>query len=266
MIMAPSRTRMDFPDSFRDFLEEKYHQYNQRTFIEEDPILIPHSFNQKEDVEISGYLAATIAWGRRDIIIRNAKALMARMDLAPFDFVMHASEAELGKLEGFVHRTFNGIDARSLVLGLRHLYRHHSGMEAAFIASQNGEEPAFSAIEQFRALMLSTAGFAARSAKHIASPARGSSAKRINMFLRWMVRKDNRGVDLGLWNCLKPGDLICPLDVHTGNVARKLDLLHRKQNDWKAALELTRNLRKLDPKDPVKYDFSLFGLGIYEGF
>lgn len=251
-------------EALRGLLDEAYDRYNQPDFIEEDPISIPHQFRQKEDIEISGFLTALIAWGKRVMIMRNAQGLVERMDLAPYEFVMQASEEELARLDGFVHRTFNAIDARALVLALRRVYQEEGGLERIFV---NGltetSENVYAALTSARTQLLTGTDFPKRSQKHVANPATGSSAKRINMYLRWMVRKDKRGVDFGIWKGIGMHQLICPLDVHTGNVGRKLGLLTRKQNDWKAALELTNALRTFCPEDPVKYDFSLFGLGAY---
>lgn len=248
----------------KEFLDEMHDRYNRPEFIGEDPICIPHSFSRKEDIELSGFFAALIAWGRRDIIINNARRLMDLMDQAPYAYVMEAGERELDRLEGFVHRTFNAVDCRTLVLALRALYRDHQGLEGAFLVA--GAEDTAPGIMKMRGLLTETTDFPDRTHKHLANPSRGSSAKRLNMYLRWMVRKDKRGVDFGIWEKISPAILVCPLDVHTGNVARELGLLTRKQNDWKAAMELTRALREFDPADPVKYDFSLFGLGVNEGF
>ncbi|WNJ20165.1 TIGR02757 family protein [Pontibacter sp. G13] len=247
-------------------LDEKYAEYNQPTFIEEDPIRIPHQFDRKEDIEISGFLSALIAWGRRSMIIQNAERLMERMDWAPHQFVMHANEDELGRLSGFVHRTFNEVDARGLVLSLRSVYEQHGGLNQIFAAGISpDDEDVYHGIIHAREILLSHPKLQGRTHKHVANPAKGSSAKRINMYLRWMVRPNSAGVDFGIWEGISPSQLICPLDVHTGNVARALGLLTRKQNDWKAASELTQNLRAFHPEDPVRYDFSLFALGVYEG-
>ncbi|MEO0471426.1 MAG: TIGR02757 family protein [Bacteroidota bacterium] len=255
------------PADLRLLLDQKHDQFNAPDFIREDPISIPHQFSQKEDIEIAGFLSALIAWGRRSMIIQNARKLVQIMDMAPFEFVMKASGEELSRLDDFVHRTFNGIDAKALVLALRHVYADHDGLESIFAKGiQPEDDTVINAILHARKCLTSVPDFPDRSHKHLANPAKGSSAKRINMFLRWMVRQDNRGVDFGLWKSIDPALLICPLDVHTGNVGRKLGLLQRKQNDWKAAAELTASLRTYCPEDPVRYDFSLFGLGIYEGF
>lgn len=254
-------------EELRDLLDEKYLLFNTPAFIDEDPVSIPHLFTQKEDIEISGFLTALIAWGRRASIISNAQKLVSLMDMAPYDFVMNATDDDLSSLQGFVHRTFNAEDCTALMRGLRHIYRHHGGLEGVFANGLDKQsEDVYGAIIHARAAISAVEEFPARTHKHLANPAKGSSAKRINMYLRWMVRKDHGGVDFGLWKRISMRQLICPLDVHTGNVARKLGLLTRKQNDWKAAAELTGNLRKFDPDDPVKYDFSLFGLGVYEGF
>lgn len=232
--------------------------------MEDDPVQIPHMYSQKEDIEISGLFSAVIAWGQRVTIIKNATALMARMDHAPYEYVMHANEAELRRLEGFVHRTFNSIDARAIVLGLRKVYQEDGGLEQIFVEGlKTGDDSVFHAIVHARNMLSSREDFPKRTHKHLANPAKGSSAKRLNMFLRWMVRDDKQGVDFGIWKKIPASLLVCPLDVHTGNVARKIGLLQRKQNDWKAASELTQNLKMYCPEDPVKYDFALFGLGVY---
>lgn len=249
-------------NELKDFLEEKVALYNNPNFIESDPIQIPHLYTLKEDIEISGFLAATIAWGNRKMIINNAKKMMDLMGNSPFDFVMNHSESQLETLERFVHRTFNGNDFVDFVKGLQHIYNNHGGLETVF-SKQN---PTMQhTISEFKQLFFEIP-HETRTEKHISDPLIGSAAKRINMYLRWMVRNDNKGVDLGIWKSISPSLLSCPLDVHSGNVARKLDLLTRKQNDAKAVAELDENLRKLDPNDPVKYDFALFGLGVFEGF
>ena len=246
-------------------LDEKLLEFNRPHFISADPICIPHRYSRKEDIEIAGLLAATISWGRRDLIVRAAGRMMELLWDAPYDFVMGASERELGGLDTFVYRTFQGGDLRSMVTGLRKIYALDGGLEQVMRLEPEDIDTS-GGILRYRDKMLESPGFTLRTAKHIADPSTGSSAKRLNMFLRWMVRKDGAGVDFGIWKSMRPDQLICPLDVHTGNVGRKLGLLTRKQNDWKAALELTEALRKMDPKDPVKYDFSLFGLGIFDGF
>jgi uncharacterized protein (TIGR02757 family) len=245
----------------KDFLEEKHDQFNRPGFIGPDPVSIPHQFTLKEDIEISGLLAATIAWGQRVTIISNANKMMKLMGSSPYDFTMSASAKDLKRFSTFVHRTFNGTDAVCFILALRNIYKHHKGLEGAFNRKDCKE-----AIVQFRELFFSI-DHPMRTEKHVSNPDANSSAKRLCMYLRWMVRNDNRGVDFGIWNNqLKPAALMCPLDVHTGNVGRKLGLLKRTQSDWKAVEELTASLRKFDPVDPVKYDFALFGLGVFEKF
>ncbi|MEL6132783.1 MAG: TIGR02757 family protein [Bacteroidota bacterium] len=253
------------PSELFDILELKYRQYNQPNFIAEDPISIPHQFTQKEDIEISGFLSATIAWGQRKTIINNAHKLMDMMDRAPFEFVMGASEDELQRVTHFVHRTMNGTDCLHLILGLREVYQNKGGLEAVFNEGVSlHDEDVMGGIMSARGAITGRSDFPQRTHKHVANPSRGSSAKRINMFLRWMVRQDKQDVDFGIWRTIQPHQLILPLDVHTGNVARKLGLLTRKQNDWKAAKALTDQLKAFCPEDPVKYDFSLFGLGVYD--
>lgn len=254
---------MDFQKT-KDLLDQKVALYNNKAFISSDPISIPHTFKEKEDIEISGFLVATIAWGQRTTIVKNGFRLIELMDNSPFDFVLHAGPDDLKRLSGFVHRTFNSDDILFFIESLKSIYQNQGGLEKTFAAGlKNGDPDVMNAIIHFRELFLQNPHLP-RSQKHIANPAAGSSAKRINMFLRWMVRKDDMGVDFGLWNSILPAQLCCPLDIHVGNVARKLGLLERKQNDWKAVEELTVNLRRFDPVDPIKYDFALFGMGVFE--
>ncbi|NHN24632.1 TIGR02757 family protein [Flavobacterium jejuense] len=248
----------------KEFLDEKVVLYNNPTFIESDPIQIPHAYTLKEDIEIAGFLAATIAWGNRKMIINNAQKLMNIMGNTPYDFIMSHKEDDLEKLDGFVHRTFNSLDAVTFVKGLKNIYQNHNGLESIFAKNSESHSNQKS-ISEFKKVFFEIP-HQQRTTKHISDPLNNSAAKRINMFLRWMIRKDNKGVDFGIWKTISPASLSCPLDVHSGNVARKLGLLTRKQNDAKALLELDTNLRKLDPSDPVKYDFALFGLGIFEKF
>ncbi len=249
--------------ALKALLDQKYHQYNRPDFIPDDPVSIPHQFSRKEDIEISAFLSAIIAWGQRKTIIRNAESLMDRMDRAPYEFVTGAQEADLDRLGGFVHRTFNSLDARAMTLSLRRVYAEQEGLEGIFTHGlRSDSSDVGEAIVYARQKLAEQEHFPQRTYKHLANPSTGSSAKRINMFLRWMVRKDPAGVDFGLWPGISAAQLICPLDVHTGNVARQLGLLSRKQNDWKAALALTERLRDFCPEDPVRYDFSLFGLGV----
>lgn len=246
------------------FLDLKVEQYNNPKFIESDPIQIPHHFSNKEDIEIAGFLTATIAWGNRKSIINNAKRLMDALDGSPYDFVINHQETDLEKLNSFVHRTFNAEDGAQFIKSLKHIYLNHNGLESVF-ANHAEKDSMQTAISKFKTVFFEIV-HAPRTQKHISDPLKNSAAKRINMFLRWMVRDDNTGVDFGIWNTISPSQLSCPLDVHSGNVARKLGLLNRHQNDAKALLELDTALRKLDPHDPVKYDFALFGLGVFEKF
>lgn len=248
----------------KEFLDEKVVLYNNPKFIESDPIQIPHLFTKKEDIEIAGFLTAIISWGNRTMIIRNASKMMEMLDNSPYDFILNHQEKDLKSLEGFVHRTFNFIDLQQFVKSLQHIYLNHNGLENA-LAIKDNSKTYQTAINNFKTLFFEVE-HKQRTQKHISDPLKNSAAKRINMFLRWMVRDDKTGVDFGLWNSHKPANLSCPLDVHSGNVARKLKLLLRKQNDWKAVAELDNNLRKLDKTDPVKYDFALFGLGVFEKF
>mgnify|MGYP002152406680 CR=1 FL=1 len=258
-------------DEIKEFLEEKTRQYNQPSFIDSDPIFIPHQFSRKEDIEIAGFLAATLAWGNRRSILKSSMRLIQLMDNAPYDFVIQHKAHELERFEGFVHRTFQADDARYFMKALQHIYRFHGGLQpvmtspACHSQQQLFNEPALEGISQLHRLFFSII-HPARTRKHVSDPGRGSVAKRLNMFLRWMVRSDRQGVDFGIWNSLPPSRLCCPLDVHSGRVARKLGLIRRKANDLKALAELNARLRSFDPGDPVKYDFALFGLGVFEKF
>ncbi|MEO0403322.1 MAG: TIGR02757 family protein [Bacteroidota bacterium] len=243
----------------KGFLDEKYQQYNQPAFLEHDPVQIPHLFTKKEDQEISGFLAASIAWGNRVSILKSAKSMLERMDQEPFEYVMNASSSEMASLEGFVHRTFNEDDFRNFILGIRRIYLK-GGMESHF-----SNNDVLKGIASFRKAFFD-GDSTSRTQKHVSNPEKGSASKRLNMFLRWMVRKDRQGVDLGIWKKVDESCLMLPLDVHTGNTGRALGLLSRKQNDWTAVVEITEALREFDPKDPIKYDFALFGLGVNEGF
>ncbi|WP_186824024.1 TIGR02757 family protein [Flavobacterium psychrophilum] len=248
----------------QSFLDEKVILYNNLNFIESDPIQIPHLFSLKEDIEIAGFLSATIAWGNRKMIINNSHKMMQLMGNSPYDFVLSHNENQLESLNKFVHRTFNGQDFAQFIKSLQHIYTNHNGLEAVF-AKNATKDSIQKSISEFKKIFFEN-NHLPRTQKHISDPISGSAAKRINMFLRWMVRQDTHGVDFGLWKTISPSALSCPLDVHSGNVARKLQLLLRKQNDAKAVYELDTNLRLLDPNDPVKYDFALFGLGVFEKF
>lgn len=248
----------------KEFLDEKVKLYNQPAFIENDPICIPHLFSKKEDIEISAFLIASIAWGQRNSIIQNGQKLVKLMDMAPHDFIINAEKKDFKPFEKFVHRTFNGSDCHYFLYAIKQLYTNKNGLEGLFKVHKN-EQNVMPAIARAKKDFF-TYRHLIRTEKHFSNPDSGSAAKRINMFLRWMVRKDKCGVDFGIWKTIQPKQLICPLDVHSGRVARKLGLLHRKQDDRKAAEELTNSLLELDANDPVKYDFALFGLGVNEKF
>lgn len=248
----------------KEFLDEKVKKYNNPEFIESDPISIPHRFHAKEDIELSGFLTATIAWGNRKMILRNAGMMMDLMDNSPYDFILHHEERDLENMEGFVHRTFNSTDLVYFLRALQYIYLNKGGLESIF-SSHKSENSLQQSIHEFRKIFFELP-HPARTEKHVSDPLCNSAAKKINMYLRWMVRKDNNGVDFGIWKSISPSILSCPLDVHSGNVARKLGLITRIQNDSKAVLELDTNLRGMDSIDPVKYDFALFGLGVFEGF
>ncbi len=248
----------------KSFLDEKAIKYNQPFFIETDPIQIPKNFSGKENIEIAAFLTATIAWGNRQSIIKNATKLMNLLDDEPHDFILNHAANDLKNIEKFVHRTFNGADCIYFIRSLKNIYKNHGGLQAVFEKGFRKENKVKSALSEFYNVFFEING--ERSRKHVSNVEKGASAKRLNMFLRWLVRKDITGVDFGLWNGIPPSELLLPLDVHTGNVARKLGLLQRKSNDWKAVVEVTQTLRKFDPADPIKYDFALFGLGAFEKF
>ena len=248
----------------KDFLDEKTAKYNHPNFIETDPIQVPHQFSQKENIEISAFLTATIAWGNRRSIINNALKLMQSMDDQPYDFIMNASSLEKKRLQNFVHRTFNGSDCLFFMESLKNIYNNHGGLQNVFEEKFQIENTLKFTLIHFYKLFFEPGG--ERTRKHISNVAKGATGKRLNMFLRWMIRRDNAGVDFGIWKGIPASALMLPLDVHTGNVARKLGLLQRKQNDWKAVEEVTTNLCLFDSSDPIKYDFALFGLGAFEKF
>nr|WP_294790433.1 TIGR02757 family protein [uncultured Mucilaginibacter sp.] len=252
----------------KDFLDAKVAQYNCPDFIKNDPVCIPHLFSKKQDIEIMGFWAATLAWGQRVTIINKCKELIALMDSAPYDFIMNHEESDLEKLLHFKHRTFNDIDTLYFIAFFRFHYRLHDSLESAFMPPNPLDLKYDSAVEHalnyFRNYFFLLPDSPHRTKKHVSSPSQKSTCKRLNMFLRWMVRKDKNSVDFGIWNRLKPADLIMPCDLHVDRVARSLGLITRKQTDWQTAVELTEKLREFDPLDPVKYDFALFGLGIEE--
>ncbi|WP_343556168.1 TIGR02757 family protein [Sphingobacterium sp.] len=248
----------------KDFLDKKVDEYNQPGFIPNDPISIPHQFSAKQDIEIMGFLASIMAWGQRKTIINKCNELITRMDGAPYEYIMNHQEHDLKSLLGFKHRTFNDTDILYFVSFFKQHYQHFESLEDAFLMGQEAskEIDLEMALNAFKTYFFSLPDYPVRTRKHISSPAQKSTVKRINMFLRWMVRKDTKGVDFGVWSRLSPKDLICPCDVHVERVARKLGLITLDKVNWKTAQELTANLRLLDSDDPVKYDFALFGLGV----
>jgi len=248
----------------KEFLDEKVDLYNRPSFIEHDPISIPHLYTLKEDIEIAGFLAATIAWGNRKMILRNANRMMEMLDDSPYDFILNSSQKEMEKVGSFVHRTFNSTDLMYFLKALQHIYKYKGGLETIFNTHKTSDslQPA---IHEFHKIFFELP-HEKRTERHVSDPFKGSAAKKLNMYLRWMVRKDKFGVDFGIWDKIDPSMLYIPLDLHSGNTARRLGLLARKMNDWKAVEELTGILREFDPTDPVKYDFALFGLGVNEKF
>lgn len=246
-------------DEIRDYLNQKVKQYNSPSFIENDPISIPHRYTSKEDIEISSFLTATISWGKRSMILKNADKLMKILGDCPYDYVLSYNSKQQKSLEGFVHRTFNSMDLDFFLRSLQNIYLQHDGLENVFQKHVDADG-ILNSISAFKQVFFSI-DHPARTTKHVGDPAKGSVAKRINMMLRWLCRQDHQGVDFGIWKNIPPSVLSCPLDVHSGNVARTLGLITRKQNDLKALQELDAHLRYLDPNDPVKYDFALFGVG-----
>lgn len=247
----------------KDFLDEKVELYNQVSFIDNDPISIPHAFQKKQDIEIAGLFAAILAWGQRATIIKKCRELITRMDNEPHDFIRYHKETDLNSLLGFKHRTFNDTDLLYFVSFLSWYYKQYDSLEDAFLTPDNSLE---SGLIGFHNLFFSLEDYPPRTKKHISTPLRKSTCKRLCMYLRWMVRHDAKGVDFGLWKRIPPANLVCPCDVHVDRVARKLKLVRTTHTNWNTALELTNNLRKMDPIDPVKYDFALFGLGVMEGW
>lgn len=254
-------------DELKAFLDQKVLEYNQPDFITLDPISIPHRFSKKQDIEIAGFIAATLAWGQRKTIINKCLELLTMMDNAPYDFITNHEDSDLKPFLHFKHRTFNDIDTLYLIEFFSKFYRNHSSLEAAFCMGWNDSPDVMEVLlTNFHELFFRDPDAPQRTRKHVATPKRKAACKRINMFLRWMVRQDEQGVDFGIWHNIKPYQLICPCDLHVDRVGRKLGLITRKQTDWLTAMELTSNLRALDPVDPVKYDFALFGLGVSEKF
>ncbi|MGF1636463.1 MAG: TIGR02757 family protein [Cyclobacteriaceae bacterium] len=251
-------------EALRAYLDAQVEIYNCPEFIEKDPIIIPHAYSRKEDIEISALMAATLAWGQRTTIIAKCRSFFAMMDNQPYDFIMNHSENDLKPFEQFKHRTFNATDALYYIYFLKYVYNRYKSLEELFSTGVAASENIGSGLQRFRDEFTSLEVFPHRSGKHVSSPDSKSACKRLCMYLRWMARKDNRGVDFGIWHSIDPSKLVCPCDVHVDRVARRLSLIMRKQLDWQTALELTNNLKKLDPADPVKYDFALFGLGLSE--
>lgn len=249
-------------DTYRlkDFLDEQVEHYNQTSFIEDDPIQIPHQFNQLQDIEISGFWTAILSWGQRKTILAKARELFEMMDGAPYEFILHHREADRKPFLSFRHRTFQPADTLYFLEFLQSYYQHHHSLEEAFFGGE--VKDVYSALCRFHHIFFQSENFLPRTRKHVATPARHSSCKRLNMFLRWMVRKDDHGVDFGLWSRCQPRELMIPLDIHVLNVSMRLGLLKRNKADWKSVVELTAQLRLLDADDPVKYDYALFSLGV----
>lgn len=248
-------------------LEAKFEKYNQPEFIESDPISIPHLFSKKQDIEIMGFWISILSWGQRSSIINSGKKLIELMDGAPHDFILNHQETDLKKFENFKHRTFQFPDTLYFLEFLKFHYSNHSSLEDAFLPGNFSKfENTENHLNHFYQYFFSLEYYLNRTKKHIASPNKNSACKRLNMYLRWMVRKDSNGVDFGLWNNIRPDQLVCPLDVHVHRVAAEFKLVSQGPTNWKMAVELTNNLKRLDPSDPVKYDFALFSLGIYENF
>jgi uncharacterized protein (TIGR02757 family) len=247
----------------KDFLDDKVEQYNNVSFIKDDPVCIPHLFTKKQDIEIAGFFAAVFAWGNRKTIINKSKELMQLMNMQPHEFCLNQDLEQLKRLLNFKHRTFNATDLLYFVEFLKYHYTHNESLETAFTKWGDNIEQMLTGFHHY---FFSLEDVPPRTKKHIATPEKKSNCKRLNMFLRWMARNDDKGVDFGIWKNIRPSQLICPVDVHVARVAKRLNLLQRKQTDWNAALELTKQLKQLDPNDPVKYDFALFGLGVAEKY
>lgn len=246
-----------------EFLNTKVDEYNQPSFIKSDPISIPHLFTQKQDIEIAGFFAATFAWGNRTIIINKSKELMQLMHMQPYEFILNHTDNDLKSLQHFKHRTFNATDLLYFIEFLKYHYSQHKSLETAFTKWGNSVEEMLTGFHHY---FFSLEDAPNRTKKHVATPYKNSNCKRLNMFLRWMVRQDNKGVDFGVWKKISLSQLICPIDVHVARVAKRFGLIHRKQMDWQTALELTAYLKTLDKNDPAKYDFALFALGVVEKF
>jgi len=254
-------------NNIKEFLDKKVDEYNQPFFITDDPISVPHSFTKKQDIEIAGFFAAMFAWGNRTTIIQKSKELLSLMDNSPHDFITSAPEESLKRLIQFKHRTFTPTDLLYFIEFLKQHFRQNDSLESAFTKGMNPSDPDIeNALRYFHTYFFSLEDAPPRTRKHIATPEKKSTCKRLNMYLRWMVRRDKAGVDFGIWQNISPAQLICPIDLHVARVAKRFNLLQRKQIDWQAALELTAYLRTLDKNDPAKYDFALFGLGVIDKF
>jgi uncharacterized protein (TIGR02757 family) len=255
--------------TLKAFLDRKAFDFNIISFIETDPISVPHKFSKKQDIEIAAFFSAVFAWGNRTTIIRKSTELMKRMNMAPYEFCLNHNEKDLKNLSGFKHRTFNETDLFYFIEFLHLHYLKFDSLEDAFSMydmNASSDEKVEAILNGFYHYFFSYEYAPARTRKHIAAPEKNSTCKRLNMFLRWMVRKDNKGVDFGIWKTISPAELICPIDVHVARVAKRFKMLKRNAIDWEAAVELTKYLRQLDPIDPIKYDFALFGLGVMEKF
>ena len=255
----------DLGENMKSFLDQKVISFNHSSFIESDPIQIPSLFTSKENIEIAGFMAATLAWGQRPTIIQNSMNLIRLMKNDPLNFLLTSPEEEWDVFLNFKHRTFNGTDCIYFLKALKNIYQNHGGLEQVFTLGYQNDETIFNALVHFRHVFFELE-HEHRTEKHVANVEKGAAAKRLNMYLRWMVRSDHSAIDFGLWNQIPSSALLLPLDIHTGNVARKLGLLTRTQNDWKAVEEITAKLREFDPEDPIRYDFALFGLGVFEKF
>ncbi len=253
------------PTDLKEFLDDRYRKYSNPSFIVNDPVSVPHGYSLKQDIEITGLWTAILSWGQRATIIRKAKELFSLMDKAPCEFILHHRANDLKKFLLFCHRTFNATDTLYFIHFLNYYYTRHESLEDLFLP-QPGEMHTGPALERFREAFFSLPESPTRTKKHIPSPGRNSACKRLNMFLRWMVRPDSEGVDFGIWKRIGTDRLICPCDLHVERVSRNLGLITRNHADWKAAVELTNNLKLMDSADPVKYDYALFGLGIMEKF
>jgi uncharacterized protein (TIGR02757 family) len=258
---------MNNDEELKSFLDQKVEEFNRPEFIENDPICIPHNFTKKQDIEIAGFFAAILAWGQRKTIINKCIELIQMMDDAPHEFITSHEDSDLKRFLNFKHRTFNATDTLYFIERLKQHYQQHDSLETAFLIGNDQNVFSMkSSLNNFRNYFFDSPSFPSRTKKHVSTPANKSACKRLNMYLRWMVRQDNQGVDFGVWNSIPTSSLICPCDVHVDRIARKLGLINRKQTDWQTAEELTENLSQFDPNDPVKYDFALFGLGVIEKF